>query len=83
MEHSNCLIFALALRLRWGGQILRFPSWYYRGPHFMWRSECGRFIADYVPIVRHVGRRGRKRWFPRPMFKGRVRVVRLGDEIRE
>lgn len=77
---GNCLLFALYMRLRFGGQLLWRWSWYYHGPHVYWRSRCGRYVADYVPIKKRLGRGGRKRWFPRPFFRGRIRLVVIGEE---
>lgn len=46
----------------------------------MWRSKDGKIIADFVPVVKKKKANGKKRLFFRPMFKGRVRAVRIGEE---
>jgi hypothetical protein len=69
------------MRFWFGGSIMVRQSWYYRGPHFMWKSPDGHVILDFVPIKKKVRADGRKRRLPRPVFRGRIRAIVIGKEI--
>lgn len=48
-RRSNCLIFAIGLRLAFGGRIRAMRSRNYPGPHFLWEGR--RYVIDLVPVA--------------------------------
>lgn len=65
-RRSNCLIFALGMRLAFGGRIRVMRSRNWPGPHFQWEGR--RYVVDLVPAVPV------PRLIPPPVFDGVVRV---------
>ncbi len=72
---SNCLIFAVAMRVALGGRILCVRSKFYPGPHFKWESPCRRYQLDYSPPVKV------KRLLPPPFFVGAVCVKEVTVDL--
>lgn len=70
---SNCLLFALGLRLALGGRIVRARSVNWSGPHFAWQG-LGHQV-DLVPIS------PRPKLLAPPLFAGVVRVRALPEEV--
>lgn len=67
---SNCLLFALGLRLALGGRIVRVRSVNWSGPHFAWEGQG--YLVDFVPALPRP--RLMPRLLPRLMFEGVIRV---------
>ena len=68
---NNCLFWALAMRLRYGGEIRYRQSLYGWFPHFYWITrygDCWEFVPDDPA----------RRKCPPPLFHGHVRRVRNG-----
>lgn len=70
MRFSNCLIFAILLRLAIGGKVLSEPSRFGWWRHYYWQSPCGRWRAEFNPPAK------RPRACPPPVFLGRVTISR-------
>lgn len=71
MMRSNCLIWAVKQWYRNGGCLLIRRSNYGWWPHFMWMNVDGT-IWEYAPDHKY------RQLIPPVLFKGRVRVVRIG-----
>lgn len=69
-RRSNCLLFALGLRLALGGRIRAVPSRAWVGPHFVWEDH--RYVVDLVPVAPRPWLLPRV--LPRVVFDGVVRV---------
>lgn len=73
-RNSNCLLFALGLRLALGGRIVRVQSVNWSGPHFVWIGNGHRI--ELVPVVPRL----RRHRLPRLLFDGVVRVQVIGEK---
>ena len=64
---SNCLLWALSMRLRFGGEIRYRQSLMGWFPHFYWITPDGRDAYEFVPDDP-----ARRKW-PQILFHGHVR----------
>lgn len=68
MHWGNCYLYALRQWWRHGGHVVVRRSHWGWWPHMAWSPNLKEFY-DFVPVAEY-----RKRWFPPPVFRGRVRV---------
>jgi hypothetical protein len=70
-DPHNCLLYALAMRWKYGGRIIRRKSprgWW---SHFWWTFD-GIDEYEYTPIHPVLGM-----WFPPPIYEGKVQVTNV------
>lgn len=70
---SNCILYAVGRWWRRGGYVVIRKSNYGPFPHFMWSADLLTF-ESFIPM-----RPAHERWFPPPLFRGRVVVVRVPE----
>lgn len=74
--HGNCLTFAVAQRVKQGGQIITVKSRYGWWCHAYWMAPDGA-VYEFAPVEPH--RKVQKLWHPLPplVYEGRMRRARV------